>query len=464
MTVLDYYLKFVSLSRHAPHMVPDMRVVVRRFVLGLKPELHRDANTAAQNDKMTISKILAFVQGNETRLKEEEALQKQKDREFSKRAKSVGNFSPEGSQGGGNRQFFKNRSSGPAPSTASAPSQRSKFNQKGQNFRTTGLQSQSSMTDRGFQHPTYNTCARQNTGGNGNIAQSTNSAAPRNSQAQQGRGAAKSGNTGGGQNRLYALSGRQDTETRGDVVTGSTLSYITPYIAKKFGTEPEKLHESFEVATSVGESVIARRIYRGYPVLIYHRSTIVDLVELEMVDFDVFMVRVRDADAQTPTLQSVPVVSEFPEVFPDDLPGVPPDREIDFGIDLLPDTKPISIPSYRMAPAELKELKVQLKDLLDKGFIRPIYSRSEANHLEHLRIVLQTLKDRKLFDKFSKCKFSLKSVAFLGHVISGEGVKIDFQKIDAIKNWPRPTSASDIRSFLVWQAITGDLSWDFPLS
>ena len=77
-----------------------------------------------------------------------------------------------------------------------------------------------------------------------------------------------------------------------------------------------------------------------------------------------------------------------------------------------------------------------------------IYSRSEAEHAEHLRIVLQILKDRKLYAKFSKCEFWLKSVAFLGHVISGEGVQVDSQKIEAVKNWPRPTSVSDIRSFL----------------
>ena len=64
----------------------------------------------------------------------------------------------------------------------------------------------------------------------------------------------------------------------------------------------------------------------------------------------------------------------FSEVFPEDLPGVPPKRKIDFGIDLLPDTQPISIPPYRMAPAELKELKEQLKDLLYKGVIRPSIS------------------------------------------------------------------------------------------
>ena len=63
------------------------------------------------------------------------------------------------------------------------------------------------------------------------------------------------------------------------------------------------------------------------------------------------------------------MVNEFPEVFPDDLPGIPLDKEIDFGIDLLPDTRPSSIPPYRIAPAELKELKEQLTDFLDKGFI-----------------------------------------------------------------------------------------------
>ncbi len=62
------------------------------------------------------------------------------------------------------------------------------------------------------------------------------------------------------------------------------------------------------------------------------------------------------------------------EVFPNDLPSIPPEWEIDFSIDLLPNTNPISISPYRMAPSELKELKVQLKYLLDKGFIRPCIS------------------------------------------------------------------------------------------
>ena len=69
-------------------------------------------------------------------------------------------------------------------------------------------------------------------------------------------------------------------------------------------------------------------------------------------------------------LDEIPIVREFPDVFPDDITGLPPDREVEFTIDLIPGTKPTSIPPYRMAPAELRELKAQLEELLSKGFIR----------------------------------------------------------------------------------------------
>ena len=62
---------------------------------------------------------------------------------------------------------------------------------------------------------------------------------------------------------------------------------------------------------------------------------------------------------------------EYPDVFPDELPGLSPLREVDFAIELEPGTAPISRAPYRMAPAQLKELKVQLQELLSKGFIRP---------------------------------------------------------------------------------------------
>ena len=82
------------------------------------------------------------------------------------------------------------------------------------------------------------------------------------------------------------------------------------------------------------------------------------------------LVRVKDSRLENLCLELFLVVFEFPKVFPKDLPGVPSEREINFGIDLLSDTRPISISPYRMDPTELKELKEQLKDLLDKGFMR----------------------------------------------------------------------------------------------
>ncbi|XP_070007835.1 uncharacterized protein [Nicotiana sylvestris] len=83
------------------------------------------------------------------------------------------------------------------------------------------------------------------------------------------------------------------------------------------------------------------------------------------------IVQIKDANAEIPTLQFILVVKEYADVFPDELPGIPLEREIDFCINFLPGMQPIYIPPYRMAPAKLKELKEQLNDLLENGFIRP---------------------------------------------------------------------------------------------
>ena len=77
---------------------------------------------------------------------------------------------------------------------------------------------------------------------------------------------------------------------------------------------------------------------------------------------------------QSSSLEKIRMVYDFPNVFPKDLPGLPPTREVDFSIDLLPEIVPKSKGPYRMAPAKLAELRVQLQELLDKGFIRPSVS------------------------------------------------------------------------------------------
>nr|GFC11238.1 DNA/RNA polymerases superfamily protein [Tanacetum cinerariifolium] len=161
--------------------------------------------------------------------------------------------------------------------------------------------------------------------------------------------------------------------------------------------------------------------------------------------------------------------------------------------------EPISKAPYRMVPIELKELKDQLQELLERSFIRPsvspwgapvlfvkkkdgsmrllcmdlmnrifhefldkfvivfiedilVFSKSKEEHEDHLRTVLQTLRHEKLYAKFSKCEFWLSSVAFLGHIVSAEGITIVPAKVEAITKWPRPTFVTEVRSFLAWES------------
>src|SRR5688572_14148163 len=274
------------------------------------------------------------------------------------------------------------------------------------------------------------------------------------------------------------------------------------------------------------------------------------------------------------TLESIPVVNEFLDVFLEDLPGLPPDRAVEFTIELEPGTAPISRRPYRMPPKELAELKTQLQELLDKGFVRPstspwgcpalfvkkkdgtlrlcvdyrplnavtiknkyplpridllfdqlsgakvfskidlrsgyhqikikpedipktvfstryglyeylvmsfgltnapahfmylmnsvfmpeldkfvivfiddilVFSKNEEEHAQHLRIVLNRLREHQLYAKFSKCEFWLKKVPFLGHVLFKRGIEVDPGKVKDILDSKPPTSAHEVRSFL----------------
>nr|GFB75215.1 putative reverse transcriptase domain-containing protein [Tanacetum cinerariifolium] len=112
-------------------------------------------------------------------------------------------------------------------------------------------------------------------------------------------------------------------------------------------------------------------------------------------------------------------VFEFPDVFPDELPGIPPVREVEFNIERIPGAEPISKTPYRMAPIELKELKDQLQELLERGFIRPSVSPWGAPVL------------------FVKKKD--------GSMRLSEGITMDPAKVEAITKWPRPTSVTEVK-------------------
>ncbi|WVZ84421.1 hypothetical protein U9M48_031458 [Paspalum notatum var. saurae] len=269
------------------------------------------------------------------------------------------------------------------------------------------------------------------------------------------------------------------------------------------------------------------------------------------------------------------VVCDYPDVFPDELPGMPPDREIEFVIELLPGTAPIAKRPYRMAPIEQEEVKKNIDELLAKGYIRPssspwafpvllvekkdtnekrmcvdyralnevtiknkyplpriddlfdqlqgacafskidlrsgyhqlkirpsdipktafttkyglyeylvmsfgltnapayfmhlmnrvfmdyldkfivvfiddifIYSKTEEEHEVHLRLVLQRLREHKLYAKLKKCEFWIDEVPFLGHIISKGGIAVDPRKISAITNWEVPQTPKEVRGFL----------------
>jgi len=84
-----------------------------------------------------------------------------------------------------------------------------------------------------------------------------------------------------------------------------------------------------------------------------------------------FLSNVVKTESVESSLEDLPVVREFPDVFSDEIPGMPPLREVEFCIDLTPEAKPISKAPYRMAPAERKELKTQLDELFEIGYIQP---------------------------------------------------------------------------------------------
>ncbi|GJR29014.1 hypothetical protein Tco_1105246 [Tanacetum coccineum] len=82
-----------------------------------------------------------------------------------------------------------------------------------------------------------------------------------------------------------------------------------------------------------------------------------------------FLAQVTDKEPTGKPVEDVPVIRNFPEVFPDDLPGLPPPRKVEFKIDLMPGATPVARASYRLAPSEMKELSDQLQELSEKGFI-----------------------------------------------------------------------------------------------
>ncbi|GJT38056.1 putative reverse transcriptase domain-containing protein [Tanacetum coccineum] len=219
---------------------------------------------------------------------------------------------------------------------------------------------------------------------------------------------------------------------------------------------------------------------------------------------------VEDKTEKKPTLRKYQIVRDIPEVkfgrtFRSG--SFLLTRQVEFQIDLVPSDTPVAWAPYRLAPSEMKELSKQLKELSDKGFIRPssftcvarsCLSRRRMDHFgyqgrvstrrttksgyhhwwvreegmvilktafrtryghyefqnkqeheEHLKLILELLKKEELYAKFSKCEFWIPKVQFLGHVIDSEGIHVDPAKIESIKDWTSPKSPTEDSQFLV---------------
>jgi hypothetical protein len=190
--------------------------------------------------------------------------------------------------------------------------------------------------------------------------------------------------------------------------TGATHSFISMDCGTKVGLDIYSIKEAYKIITPGGK-ILSNQICRMVPIQLGSHLIKIDLLVLNLKGMDVLLgmnwmtqhhvsldisSRIVEIDSSEykPTilylpqqqylspctyaatgikLKDIPIVCEYPDVFPDDLPGMPPDRDIEFIIELQPGTAPISKRSYRMPPNELIELKIQLQDLLDKGFIHP---------------------------------------------------------------------------------------------
>jgi hypothetical protein len=140
----------------------------------------------------------------------------------------------------------------------------------------------------------------------------------------------------------------------------------------------------------------------------------------------------------------VSVVNVFPDDFPEELPGIPLDWDIEFVVNLIPGTAAIYKSPYRMATPDLAKLKECINELLEKVFIHASSSLWGASAI----FVPKKDGTKRLCAKLSKCEFWLKQVAFLDHIISKGFISMDPRKIHDVLNWNAPTSVGDIWSFL----------------
>ncbi|GJR54647.1 putative reverse transcriptase domain-containing protein [Tanacetum coccineum] len=176
----------------------------------------------------------------------------------------------------------------------------------------------------------------------------------------------------------------------------------------------------------------------------YHAKILCDEKVVHIpINGETLIIRVMEKKSDEKKLEDIPVVKEFPDVFPEDLPGLPPVRQVEFQIDLIPGAAPGFFMNLVCKPYLDKFVIVFIDDIL-------IYSRNEEEHANHLRIILELLRKEKLYAKFSKCDFWIHIVQFLRHLIDSQGLHVDPAKIEAVKNWTSLTTPIEKNKSYIW--------------
>nr|GEX94813.1 putative reverse transcriptase domain, ribonuclease H-like domain, retroviral aspartyl protease [Tanacetum cinerariifolium] len=269
------------------------------------------------------------------------------------------------------------------------------------------------------------------------------------------------------QGRAYALGGR-DASPDSNVITGTFL-LNNRYAKILFDTGADRSFVSTTFSALIDITP----------------TTLENHYDIELADGKIIGVNTIEAKdkSEEKRLEDVPIVRDFPKVFPEDLPGIPPARQVEVQINLNKDGSFRMCIDYR----ELNKLTVKnryplprIDDLLDQLQGSSVYSKidlrsgyhqlrvreeyipttafracyghyefhNKKEHEEHLKQILELLKKEKLYAKFSKCEFWIPRVQFLRHVIDSKGIHVDPAKIESIKDWASPKSPTEIRQFL----------------
>ncbi|XP_015159123.1 uncharacterized protein [Solanum tuberosum] len=374
MTVSEYEAQFHELSRHAAMILPTEEERVRCFVRGLRLQLRIETQSLVSAGRSfldvvdharTIEQLRREAQGGSgKRARQEDSYDRRR-------------FRPRESYDRSQQRFQSGQSSSPFQAALQAS--------EGDQHRHIGC---SAGPSRGRDSSQMGSSGRGSRHAPAPPARGRGQGQDRRGGHQGIRGGPRGGRLGGRadaqgrgvQAHFYAPPGREDAETSDDVITGtvllcqqpalalfdpgSTFSYVSVYYASRLSLMSEPLVAPLRVSTPVGEFLVVDQGSLGStPVGVISFIRGRRLVASGCLSY---LAYVRDVSREVPPVESVPVIRDFLYVFPTDLPHLPSERDTDFPIELELGTHPISNPPYRMSPAELKELSVQLQDLLGK--------------------------------------------------------------------------------------------------